>query len=483
MVLELIAARMLAPYIGVSLYSWTSIIGVIMAGIALGNFLGGRLADRHASPGILAAVFFVGAFATMAVLPTVKAFGTADWFSHLPVMLEFVAKVFCVFFLPAVILSVVSPLVIKLTLADLGRTGGTVGTIYAFSTVGSIVGTFLTGFFFILWFGTRSIAWLIAIVLVLTGVLAWFAWRVPERWRISRQNLFTWILALVVVGSGIVLYKLPDTWRENYTAESNYFAIRVEDKIGTRVLYLDRLAHSFVVPDDPTSFQYGYLRMFSYIIEDICQDNPAPLVLHLGGGGYCLPRYMEIVYPQSSNDVVEIDPMVTEVVYNELGLPRDTAIRTYNLDARQYLIKRDDGVKYDIVVGDVFNDLSTPYHLTTLEFDRLVKANMTAGGVYLLNVVDSFSTGRYVSSFIYTLQHAFRYVYLFPNMPGPEGYYDRITFVIAASDQPIKRGQLSAGPYSDEELQQYLEKRGSILLTDDYVPTDILVAPLMEGVQ
>jgi spermidine synthase len=484
MVLELIAARMLAPYIGVSLYTWTSIIGVILAGIALGNFLGGRLADRYASPGVLAIIFFIGALTTMAVLPAAKAFGTADWFSHLPVMLEFVAKVFCVFFLPAIILSMVSPMVIKLTLADLGRTGGTVGTIYAVSTVGSIAGTFLTGFYFILWFGTRSIVWLIAAVLLFTGGLAWFAWRVPERWRFSRKNLFTWILALMVVVSGIVLYRLPGTWRESYTAESNYYTIRVKDQMGTKVLYLDRLAHSFVTPDDPTSFQYGYLRMFTYIIEDLSEENYAPAVLHLGGGGYCLPRYMEVVYPESTNDVVEIDPAVTEVVYTELGLSRDTAIRTHNLDARQFLMRQEESVKYDIVVGDVFNDLSTPYHLTTLEFDRLVKAGMTADGVYLLNIVDDFNAGRYISSFVYTLQEVFRCVYLFPEMSGPEEYTGRTTFVIAASDRPLERKQFStAVPFSENELKRFLEKRDSILLTDDYVPTDILVAPLVEGIR
>jgi predicted membrane-bound spermidine synthase len=484
MVLELIAARMLAPYIGVSLYTWTSIIGVILAGIALGNYLGGRLADRYASPGILAIIFFVGAFTTMAVLPAAKVFGTADWFRHLPVMLEFVTKVFCIFFLPAIVLSMVSPTVIKLTLADLGRTGGIVGTIYAVSTVGSIAGTFLTGFYFILWFGTRSIVWLIAVALVLTGVLAWFAWRVPERWHFSRKNLFTWILALVVVVSGIILYRLPGTWQETYTAESNYYCIRVADGWGMRVLYLDRLVHSFIVPDDPTSLQYSYLRMFANIIEDLSENDPAPVVLHLGGGGYCLPRYMEVVYPESTNDVVEIDPAVTEVAYTELGLPRDTSIRTLNLDARQYLMRREDSVKYDIIVGDVFNDLSTPYHLTTLEFDRLVKDGLTADGVYLLNIIDDYNSGRYISSFVYTLQRVFRYVYLFPEMYGPEEAIGRTTFVIAAGDQPLERRQFSASvPLSEDELKAFLEKRPSILLTDDYVPTDILVAPLVDEIR
>ena len=156
MVIELISARMLAPYIGVSLYTWTSIIGVILAGIALGNFIGGKLADRFASPRVLAIIFLAGCLTTLAILPTI-AITSGMWFNNLPAMLNFVIKVVCVFFLPAIILSMVSPMVIKLDLADLGKTGGVVGTIYAVSTAGSIVGTFLTGFYLIMWFGTRSI--------------------------------------------------------------------------------------------------------------------------------------------------------------------------------------------------------------------------------------------------------------------------------------------------------------------------------------
>ena len=171
MVIELIAARILAPYIGVSLYTWTSIIGVTLAGIALGNYLGGKIADRYPSPLLLATIFFAGALLTIGILPSTKMAASADWFGNLPIMWHFILGTSFIFFLPATVLSMVSPMVIKLTLADLGRTGGIVGTIYAFSTAGSILGTFMTGFYFILWFGTRSIIWVVAGTLLLTGII------------------------------------------------------------------------------------------------------------------------------------------------------------------------------------------------------------------------------------------------------------------------------------------------------------------------
>lgn len=483
MVLELIAARILAPYIGVSLYSWTSIIGVILAGIALGNYLGGKIADRLASPTVLAMIFLAGSLATMAVLPAVKTIASADWFHHMPLMLDFVTKVLCIFFLPAVILSMVSPMVIKLTLADLGQTGGVVGTIYAFSTVGAIIGTFLTGFYFILWFGTRMIVWLIAAILILTGILAWFSWKIPGRWHLSPRNLIMWIITIIVIITSVILYQFRESWQESYTKESNYYAIRVVDEYNAKVLYLDRLVHSFVFPDDPTAFSYDYLRTFSDIVSHVTMENRTPSVLHLGGGGYSFPRYMEVIYPGSINEVVEIDPAVTEVAYEELGLPRGTSIKTYNQDARLFLRQRNTEKKYNIVIGDVFNDLSTPYHLTTLEFDKLVKANMEADGIYLVNIIDDYLSGRYMPSFTYTLQHAFTYVYLFgtqvelTDATDSTAYARRNTFVIAATDRQIDFGAYTY-TITGAKLSEYLAKRKPILLTDDYAPTDILVAPI-----
>ena len=179
MVIELVASRILAPHIGVSLYTWTSIIGIILAGIAIGNYTGGKIADRHPFPLVLAALFFLGSLLTATIIPVTKIVTSIHLFDYLPAMIDFTLKTFFIFFFPAIILSMVSPMVIKLTLADLEETGGVVGTIYAFSTAGAILGTFMTGFYLILWFGTRTIVWLIAAILFLTGIIALFFWKLP----------------------------------------------------------------------------------------------------------------------------------------------------------------------------------------------------------------------------------------------------------------------------------------------------------------
>ena len=255
------------------------------------------------------------------------------------------------------------------------------------------------------------------------------------------------------------------------------------------MLRLDKLDHSYIIPDCPTALQYEYLKVFEEIVRYVTRQNLTPRVLHLGGGGYSFPRYIDAVYPRSVNEVVEIDPLVTQVAHEELGLPLDTSIKTYNQDARRFLIQRKSEDKYDVVLGDVFNDQTTPYHLTTLEFDKLVKANMDEDGIYIVNIVDDYQHGRYMPSFIYTLRQTFNYVYLFSTGESWEEV-GTSTFVIAASDRRIDLAdyrkfvtgdgtkETFGNPYDEIKLGEYLAQRDPILLTDDYAPTDILVAPL-----
>ncbi len=501
MVIELIAGRILAPYIGVSLYTWTAIIGVILAGIALGNYVGGKIADKSHSPLILVAIFFAGGLLTIAIPHITWLVGNASWSKDMPIMLNFTLRTACIFFLPAFILSMVSPLVIKLTLADLGRTGGVVGTIYAISTVGSILGTFTTGFFFILLFGIRTLVWLVGVVLILTGILPLFAWKMPNRWKFSFRNVSIWIAILIVLLVFIFSSnpsKEEKSWRvrtfSTYYKESNYYTINVQTfpwEYNIEVLSLDHLVHSYVDPDNPLYIKYDYLKIFNDVVNYVSAGNEAPKVLHLGGGGYSFPRYLETVYPNSVNEVVEIDPAVTKVAQEKLGLNPETSIRTYNLDARLYLTQRESKEKYDFVIGDVFNDAVTPYHLTTLEFDRLVKSNMQKDGVYLINTIDDFLEGKYLPSLVRTLGQVFDHVYLLGKSENWEAARFS-TFVIAATDLNIDpseyskfvtgNGKIASGYIYDEaKLEKYMAARKPILLTDDYAPTDILLAPLIRA--
>ena len=167
--LEIVAGRILAPSIGVSLYTWTSIIGICLAGISFGNYLGGVLADRRPQRHILGLVLFFSGLSSLAILPLIEL--TSGQFDNISIMFRIVVLTTILFFLPSLLMGMVTPIVVKLRLNNIAQAGNIVGKTYAVSTAGSIFGTFITGFFLIQWIGTRSIVLAVAIVILLLSAV------------------------------------------------------------------------------------------------------------------------------------------------------------------------------------------------------------------------------------------------------------------------------------------------------------------------
>jgi len=484
MILELVAGRIIAPYVGVSLYTWTSVIGVVLAGISLGNYLGGRLADRWASLRLLGGIFLLGGLSSLGIL----AVDVMDKFtslnkltaSNLPLVIEIVALTVVLFFVPCAILGAISPVVAKLAVRDLAKTGSTVGKIYAAGSVGSIVGTFATGFVLISWFGTHAIVWGVALVLLVLGLL----FLLENRW------LLMLLSALILAGGTMLAFRWG--WlRGPCTRETNYFCIRVKeeehDGEPVRVLFLDRLLHSYTSLDDPTKLIYGYEKIYAEVTAYRAQRDNHLRALFIGGGGYTFPRYMETVYPGSDIHVIEIDPGVTQVAYDLLGLSRDTEIVTYNEDARLFLEREPTGA-YDLVIGDAFNDFSVPYHLTTKEFNDRVRAWLEGDGLYVVNIVDG-AWGHFLRAYTHTLRQTFHHVYLAPTIKSWR-HSPRSTFVLIASDTPLDLASLETldvvdgGPLlarqllSEEETDALLAEGRVVMLTDQYAPVEQMLAPV-----
>jgi spermidine synthase len=478
MILELVAGRIIAPYVGVSLYTWTSIIGVVLAGISLGNYLGGRLADRWASLRLLGGIFLLGGLSSFGIL-AVDRLGRITG-GDLPLVVDILIMTAALFFLPCVILGTISPVVAKLAVRDLDRTGRTVGKIYAAGTVGSIVGTFATGFFLISWFGTHAIVWGVALALIVLGSLLLVGGR--------RQLVL--VSALVVTGGTLLAYN--QGWlRGPCTRETNYFCIRVreEERGGdlVRVLTLDRLVHSYTSLNDPTKLVYGYEQIYAELAHYQAQRGPRLRALFIGGGGYTFPRYMEALYPESEIDVIEIDPGVTEIAHDLLGLDRDTRIVTFNEDARLFL-EREPTRPYTLIIGDAFNDFSVPYHLTTREFNERVRAWLADDGLYLVNLIDG-PRGDFLRAYTHTLRQTFRHVYLVPTIE-PWRESPRSTFVLVAGMLPLDARALKAiSPGTGDSLlsRQMLDQEAVVallaegdvvMLTDRYAPVDQMLAPV-----
>ena len=275
--------------------------------------------------------------------------------------------------------------------------------------------------------------------------------------------------------------------------EDAYYCIRVDqidDDAGNGLsmrLVLDRLNQSRIALLEPTKLTYSYIRAYAEVTQLVAEQKPNFRSLMIGGGGYALPRYLEAVYPQSDVHVIEIDPNVVEISHQRLGLHRDSRIQTHIGDARPILAGWTGG-KLDVIYDDAFHDLSMPYHLTTVEFDRIVYGLLSDDGVYMANVIDDVAdNGTILRAFYDTFSAVFPRVYVLrwgPYVPhsietlvvmGVKGDLD----VSAFEEEDIRR-RFRTVAIEGDELDAMIGRHPRLVLSDDYAPTDQLTAPLFE---
>ena len=519
LVIELVAGRIMAPYVGVSLYTWTSIIGVVLAGISIGAYLGGQIADRYPRSSTLGWLLFLSGLGAFSISPLTNLVGGAQF--HTSLMTRILLITAIIFFVPSCLLGMISPVVVKLTLNNLEKAGNVVGKIYAFSTLGSILGTFATGFYLISWMGTRSILLTMGIILVISAII--FGGFFRSKKALALLLLFLFLsFSLPIVGLRVYAmthpeefsfpsspiesvkafyehaFKYPFEEETRFFKESDYYTIKVKKSINgnngnpLESLVLDHLVHSYTDLNDPLYIEYEYIRIYEELVRWQAKKRGAFRSLFLGGGGYTFPRFIEAKYPKAEIHVVEIDPEITRVAQKHLGVPENTKIRSFNEDGRWFVMNCKEKGSYDFIFGDAFNDLSIPYHLTTKEFAMQMKGLLKPDGVLMANVIDSFKKGAFMPSYIRTLEEVFGKGNV--HLITLSSDYDRIgisTFVVVASPQKLdmddfvravkkKGGEMTSHVMSQDQLQEYLKERYSVILTDDYVPVDNLIALIFE---
>jgi spermidine synthase/Tfp pilus assembly protein PilF len=494
MVLELVASRLIAKHLGSSLYTWTSVIGIVLAGITVGNYLGGRIADRFPARKALAVLLGVSSIACVITVILNNLVGECIWLWKLSWPAHAFTHVFLVFMLPSTILGTISPVVAKMALDEGLPTGRTVGDIYAFGAAGSIAGTFLAGFYLIAAMGTIAIIWSIGATLLAMAILYWTRFWPLYLWAAIFITLMTMGMTPLKwaegVCSSLALREEPDP-AIIYEDESQYSYItvrRVSNTIDKRVFMEDKLTHSIILMNDILNLQYAYAQIYAAVTHLASGNMDKLSVLVIGGGGYVFPRYIEKVWPGSHIDVAEIDPRVTEAAIQAFGLDRDTSINTFAMDARNYvdelLYKKRTGdqiPRYDFIYEDAINDYSVPYQLTTKEFNDKISQILTDDGVYMINLIDTFSSGLFLEAIIKTLQQTFPHVYVITQEASLQSA--RGTFVIVSAMQEINLENMKANPHlwilGDSEIETLKRKGHGIILTDDYAPVENMLAPVV----
>ncbi|SDN86328.1 Spermine/spermidine synthase [Lutimaribacter pacificus] len=479
LVVEIVAGRMLAPYVGMSLYTWTSIIAVVLAGFSAGHWAGGRIAEMQSAR----ALRWTGWGMIGAALSTAAALFLLRWGAAavLPMtenqIVAIVALCSIAFFLPSFFAGVPAPVLAQIAVAaNPGTSGRALGAMFAAGAIGAIAGTLLAGFVFISWLGSAGT--LVAVTLSYLAAAALLL-----LWARRAGAAVAWLWTGLSFLAGLALAGAALAQPSPCTRESDYFCIRTVDisadpNSPVHMMVLDHLVHGRGARDLPDVMFYDSAALFDLLAQARMgrRDFSA---FFIGGGTFSVPRKWAQTTPPAAVTVAEIDPAVTEVAIRDFWFdPARATVLTE--DARAALRNRPD--RYDVIVGDAFTDIAVPPHLITREFFELVRDRLEPGGSYLMNVVDHADNLRALASMVVTLQQVFPVVEVWSEARRPAPG-ERMVFILAAgrSETPVVKldGQSPApirfARLADSTIGAILTNRAPLVLTDDFAPIDRLM--------
>lgn len=420
---EIAASRLLAPYFGSSTIVWANIIGLILVYLSLGYWLGGKVADRRPHPRVLGWMILTAA-AAVAVTPFISrpildlALRGLDAVSVGAVVGSFFAAL-ALFAIPVTLLGAVAPFAIRLALEDVAHAGTVAGRLYAISTVGSIVGTFLSAIVTIPLLGTQRTMLGSAALLVIAAALL-----LGTRWQL-----------LTLVAAGLLFIPTGQIKASPgllFESESTYQYVQiVERSDGSRALKLNEGVAVHSVWNPGTVLTGGEWDMF--LLVPPLLDRPVERMLVLGNAGGTIARAYGELYPDVQIDGVEIDPEVSEAARRYLGLGDNPRLDVVTADARPYLELSDE--RYDVIVVDAYRQPYIPFYLATQEFFVAAREHLEPGGVLALNVASVPGDERLSEAIGSTVLAAFPQAWRWPAL--------RFNELVLGFDRPVTRTELA----------------------------------------
>jgi spermidine synthase len=436
---EIAASRLLAPYFGSSTIVWANLIGIVLAGLAVGYWLGGKLADRRPEPRLLGGIVLAAAL-WVAMTPFVaRPFLDAtvhnlDDASAGAVIGSFFAVL--LLFAPAVVLlGMVSPFAIRLAISDVATAGAVAGRFYALSTAGSLLGTFVPALISIPLAGTQRTLLGSAVLLAVSAAVL-----------LGRKVLLVAavLAALVAVPPGAVKAE-PGLLHEE---ESLYQFIQVVERDdGRRLLSLNEGVAVHSVWREDTVLTGGVWDAFLALPPLL--GRPLEWVAILGNAGGTTARAMGEYYPDARIDGVELDPAVSDVGFEWFGMGDNPNLTVHDADARPFLRRTD--ARYDLIVVDAYHQPYVPFYLATREFFRLARDRLAPGGILALNVASVPGDESLLDGIAGTLKHEFETVLMWPAL--------RFNRILVALDDPPPRtpAQWDVADDGPEELRPLRE--------------------------
>lgn len=482
MVLEIMGSRLLAPVFGDSVFVWGSLIGIVMASLALGYFIGGKIADRQPSFRTFSIIILAAGIFTILVPISSPVILELVFYSGLDDQFSPLLATTLLLTVPTTLLGMISPYAIRLTVKDITTIGGISGNLYSISTGGSIIGTFVTVFLLVPSFGVRSIIFSMGVLLIAVSLIGLS----------NIEKIFVIIIAasLMMPATSFILGTLSIYSGDIvYQTDTPYNTLNVVDNKnnGIRTLWLNSMPHSSMYLNGSNTSVFRYTDYFhtAFIFNPDIEN-----VLFIGGGGFSGPKKFLEDYPNLTVDVVEIDPQVVDIAKKYFNVNDDPRLNIYIEDGRKYLNRIN--LKYDLIILDAYSKTYAPFHLLTIEFLESIEKHLNPNGVLASNLISSLigDTSDLIRAEYKTVKNVLPNVYLFYTRTSSMSQVQNILLIASMNSTSYSKSDLVEmsinTPKWNEKLAEYaltyfdeeITMNGVPILTDDYAPAQSLLNPI-----
>lgn len=475
LVVEIVAGRMIAPYVGMSLYTWTSIIAVVLAGFSVGHWWGGRIAGYETGRALRITGWTMIAAACTTAGATLLLRAVAG-----PVLGSVVNPIAAIttlstlaFFLPSLFAGVPAPVLTVVAMRYSTASERALGAMFAAGAVGAIAGTLLAGFLLVPWLGSMVTLLVIAASYVVAAALCFWLGRA------SRKEAVLSASGIAAVGLvSVVTFGLPPVCDR----ESSYYCIRTlsvsDDPLApVNLMVVDHLAHGISGRDDPRLMFTEHAALLD-ALPRMRMGRTDFTSYHIGGGSFSVPRAWSD-RGIGGITISEIDPQVTAVAAERFWFdPASTTI--LHADAR--LALRNSSERFDVIVGDAFTDIAVPEHMVTVEFFELVSSRLNEGGVFAMNLLDNVDRLDALAAVVFTLKQVFPSVEVWTAASRPRPGERRVFVLLAsAEDSPVSVIEARAPEMTRFQVldqgfvDAIVQEKAPRILTDDRAPLTFIM--------
>jgi spermidine synthase len=479
MAFEILSARIIAPLVGASLYSWASVIGITLLGLSFGSWTGGALADTSNTKQLLRRMLLISSICIG--VTSVIAYYISKVEVPGGILMSSIMYSSILFFTPSFFLGTIQPIILKEYTNSFEHLGKVYGLLSMLWSLGSIVGVVSVGFVLLSFFSITTITSILSVVCFLYACL------LMVKGKVLKVVIFEFVVTACILTSFFLFNHHKKDGVTIFEKDTPYYHIKIVDfmypQVGfTRSLFLDYDQHS---SETKEILPYAYTNSFPLF--GLLKKDPKDILV-LGGGAYTLPKRLSSYY-KTKVDVFEIDPEVPSVVKNYFGY--STSSITTTVGEGRVLLSTSNK-HYDLIFGDTYNSfIGVPSHMVTQEYYEITRKHLRKGGIYAMSFAspEIENKSAFLKNMIATFASVYPNYYVFSfSIDKNELGSILLVGVNTSEEEHISEEELrkkirTLGEYSF--LEDFLVKpnpfilKGSTIFTDNYVPIENEMRPIM----